>query len=63
MFRLFKYNREERGYFISGLLAAILNGSIFPLFSLFLSEMITVLLQSNPKFFDQEERYSKSVEV
>lgn len=53
MFRLFKYNKEERVYFVSGLLAAVLNGSIFPLFSLFLSEMITVLLESNPKFFDE----------
>lgn len=41
--RLFVYNQDERSIFYLGLLASAANGCAFPIFSLFLSEMIEVL--------------------
>lgn len=44
MGRLFKYSKNEIIQLIVGILAAIANGCTFPVFSLFLSEMIVVLI-------------------
>lgn len=52
MGRLLVYNKDEKVQFIIGIIAALANGCAFPVFSLFLSEMIVVLVQSNPTFAD-----------
>ncbi|CAD8206584.1 unnamed protein product [Paramecium octaurelia] len=52
--RLFTYNSEEKIQFVIGILAALANGCIFPIFSLFLGDMITVLVESNPSFADYQ---------
>ena len=44
MGRLFEYNKDERGYFIIGMIAALCNGCVFPIFSLFLARIIAVLV-------------------
>lgn len=49
--RLFSYGKEERIYLLLGLLSAALNGCVFPCFSLFLSDMITLLVKSNPDLY------------
>ncbi|CAD8092756.1 unnamed protein product [Paramecium primaurelia] len=59
MGRLFTYNQSERLQFIIGILAALANGCTFPLFSLFLSDIITVLAQSNPKQYNGTIREEK----
>lgn len=43
MGRLFDYNKSERIPFILGILAAIGNGCCFPVFSIFLSDILAVL--------------------
>ncbi|CAD8176907.1 unnamed protein product [Paramecium pentaurelia] len=52
MGRLFTYNSDEKPQFFIGIIAALANGCTFPVFSLFLAEMITVLVESNPSFAD-----------
>jgi len=52
MGRLFAYNSNERPQFIVGLIAALANGCAFPIFSFFLSRMITILVKMNPKYVD-----------
>lgn len=52
MGRLFTYNSDEKAQFFIGIIAALANGCTFPVFSLFLAEMITVLVESNPSFAD-----------
>ncbi|CAD8124583.1 unnamed protein product [Paramecium sonneborni] len=52
MGRLFTYNSDEKPQFFIGIIAALTNGCTFPVFSLFLAEMITVLVESNPSFAD-----------
>ncbi|CAD8161006.1 unnamed protein product [Paramecium pentaurelia] len=59
MGRLFSYNKSERFQFLLGVLAAMANGCTFPIFSIFLSDMITVLALSNPKNYNDEERSEK----
>ncbi|CAK64833.1 unnamed protein product (macronuclear) [Paramecium tetraurelia] len=54
MGRLFTYNSDEKAQFFIGIIAALANGCTFPVFSLFLAEMITVLVESNPSFADQK---------
>jgi hypothetical protein len=49
--RLFSYGKEERCYLIMGLISAAINGCIFPCFSLFFSDMITLLVESNPNIY------------
>jgi ATP-binding cassette subfamily B (MDR/TAP) protein 1 len=63
MSRLFEYNKGERPYLYLGLLAAAGNGCVFPIFSLFLSQMINVLSQLDPRAFAPEEREAKQAEV
>jgi ATP-binding cassette subfamily B (MDR/TAP) protein 1 len=41
--RLFKYNRSDVWLFIMGSIGALLNGAIYPVFSLFLARMIEIL--------------------
>lgn len=41
--RLFQYNRPDMCLMFAGMVAALLNGCIFPVFSLFLAKMIEVL--------------------
>ncbi|CAD8210772.1 unnamed protein product [Paramecium pentaurelia] len=50
IYRLFQYIRNEKLQLFVGIIAALLNGSTFPIFSLFLAELITILIQSNPQF-------------
>lgn len=50
--RLFGYNKDEIIFFYLGILVAMGNGCTFPIFSLFLAEMISVLSQSNPTFYE-----------
>lgn len=63
MGRLFNYNKSERIPFILGVLAAMANGCTFPIFSIFLSDMITVLALSNPRDYSDEERSEKMAYV
>ena len=42
--RLFAYCSDKRGLFALGFLVCIANGMIFPIFSIFLSKMLAVLL-------------------
>lgn len=42
--RLFKYASEKIGLFIVGIIMALANGVIFPVFSIFLSRMFVSLL-------------------
>lgn len=49
--RLFSYDKDKRCQLILGLLSAAINGCIFPCFSLFLSNMITLLVESNPDLY------------
>lgn len=51
MARLFGIGKEERGYLIMGLLSAVINGCVFPCFSLFFSDMITLLVENDPLFY------------
>lgn len=51
MARLFSIGKEERGYLIMGLLSAVINGCIFPCFSLFFSDMITLLVKNDPSIY------------
>jgi len=51
MIRLFSYNLKERPYLIIGLVSALINGCMFPLFSLFLSDLIAILIRSNPALY------------
>jgi hypothetical protein len=41
--RLFSYAKGEELLFVLGIFVAIVNGLIFPTFSIFLSRMLTVL--------------------
>ncbi len=41
--RIFSYNKENVGTFIIGILATIVNGSIYPIFSIFLGTIINAL--------------------
>jgi ATP-binding cassette subfamily B (MDR/TAP) protein 1 len=45
-------------------MAALTNGCTFPIFSLFLAEMITVLIESNPLYADYkcDEKYGNPTE-
>lgn len=56
MVRLFSYNSKERPYLIIGLVSALINGCMFPLFSLFLSDLITILIRSNPALYPEIEK-------
>lgn len=51
MARLFSIGKEERGYLILGLLSAVINGCVFPCFSLFFSDMITLLVENDPSIY------------
>lgn len=51
MARLFSIGKEERVYLILGLLSAVINGCIFPCFSLFFSDMITLLVKNDPSIY------------
>ena len=51
MIRLFSYNSNERIYLIIGLFSALINGCMFPLFSIFLSDLIAILIRSNPALY------------
>ena len=62
MTRLFSYGREERCYLILGLLSAVINGCIFPCFSLFFSDMITLLVQSDPNLYENDEIRNQKME-
>ncbi|CAD8160850.1 unnamed protein product [Paramecium pentaurelia] len=55
MSRLFSYGKEERCFLILGLLSAVLNGCIFPCFSLFFSDMITLLVESDPNLYSNNQ--------
>mgnify|MGYP001807954236 CR=1 FL=1 len=63
MGRLFSYNKSERIQFLLGVLAAMANGCTFPIFSIFLSDMITVLALSNPRNYNDDERSEKMAYV
>lgn len=63
MGRLFNYNKKERIPFLIGIVVSLANGCTFPLFSLFLSDIITVLALSNPKLYAGSERASKMAYV
>jgi ATP-binding cassette subfamily B (MDR/TAP) protein 1 len=41
--RLFAYNKPDIWLFITGTIGALANGAIFPLFSLYLAKMISIL--------------------
>lgn len=45
--RVFSYSSGKACQFILGIIVAILNGLIFPVFSIFLSKMLTILIQFN----------------
>lgn len=51
MARLFSIGKEERVYLIMGLLSAVINGCVFPCFSLFFSDMITLLVENDPSIY------------
>lgn len=53
--RLFSYSKEERVHLIIGLISSAIDGAIFPCFSLFMSEMVTLLVKSNPDLYSTEE--------
>ncbi|CAD8071446.1 unnamed protein product [Paramecium primaurelia] len=55
MTRLFSYGKEERCILILGLLSALINGCIFPCFSLFFSDMITLLAESDPNLYPNSQ--------
>lgn len=61
MARLFAYNKQERPLFVFGLIVALANGTIFPIFSLFLADMIAVLLKINPSFYKGNEALYESL--
>ena len=42
--RLFAYSENKMGLFIFGMICALINGTIFPLFSMFFSRLINSLL-------------------
>lgn len=42
--RIFAYSKTKKGPFIAGIMMALANGVIFPIFSIFLSKMLVVLL-------------------
>ena len=42
--RLFAYSVDKLGLFIAGILMALANGVIFPIFSIFLARMLSALL-------------------
>lgn len=54
MTKLYSYNKEERPQFILGILISMANGCVFPIFSLYLSDMINVMTQINPSFYPPE---------
>jgi ABC-type multidrug transport system fused ATPase/permease subunit len=47
LWRVFKYVRPHLHYYIPGFLAAMTRGAILPVFAIFLSEILTVLLTPN----------------
>ncbi|KAM3147561.1 hypothetical protein pb186bvf_000368 [Paramecium bursaria] len=65
MGRLFEYNKDERCYFVIGMIAALCNGCVFPIFSLFLARIIAVLVQlgsstaSDSQFADAQDEANR----
>ena len=43
--RLFAYSEDKMGLFIIGIIFALANGTIFPLFSLFFAKLLNVLIK------------------
>jgi len=41
--RIFKYNKDQIGYFIAAIIVSIAVGVLYPLFSIFISKMIVAL--------------------
>jgi ATP-binding cassette subfamily B (MDR/TAP) protein 1 len=54
--RLFQYNKPDVCIMLIGMLAALINGCIFPVFSLFLARMIEVLTYLQLKFGDKSQQ-------
>ena len=48
--RLFSYSSDRKGLFAIGIISCILNGLVFPVFSIFLAKMLAILLkfEDNP---------------
>lgn len=57
MSKLFILNKPERLWFVLGLLSAAVNGLAFPLVALFLSNMMTILLD----YKDPDFRYKSNL--
>ena len=61
--RIFSYSSDRCGLFIVGIIFALANGTIFPIFSLFLARMLNVLLDlyinpNNQEAIDQANLFA-----
>lgn len=57
--RLFSYASDSKILFVFGILVAITNGLIFPAFSVFLSKMLSILIN----FYVDKEQARKDVNI
>lgn len=54
IFKLLAFNKEKLHFMILGILAALANGTIFPMYSIFLGKIMIVLAMVEAPTFDQE---------